>query len=129
MKNITNEDFDNPSLIYKKVRSIYKLMSDLEFDVFGLPIPRHEIYLDVPFSHIENVNKERMNKDDREYLKGKNDIHESNLEYLKLVSKMYNYIFDNYKSKNCKIKCYDENDKMLNQDVIHKKIKDIIFPY
>lgn len=128
MKNIKKEDFENSSIINKKIKSIYELMSNLEFEVFGLPIPRHEIYLDVPFYHIEHVNKARLNNNNREYLKGKKDIHESNLEYLKLVSRMYKYIFKNYKPENSIIKCYDENDKILSKESIHKQIKTVIFP-
>lgn len=87
IKNITEEDFKNDKLIREKVSYIYKLMTDLEFQVFGLPIPTCEIYLNVPFSHIEKVNKKRIKDNDRKYLNGKNDIHETNFQYLKLVDK------------------------------------------
>ena len=65
VKNITEQDFQNNKLIKEKVNYIYKLMSDLEFQVFGLPLPTCEIYLQVPFYHIQKVNTYRINNDNR----------------------------------------------------------------
>jgi len=126
IKNITEQDFQNNKLIKEKVNYIYKLMSDLEFQVFGLPLPTCEIYLQVPFYHIQKVNTYRINNDNRKYLKGKNDIHETNFQYLKLVDKMYNYIFDNFSNGRYKVKCFNDNDNMLEPKEIHKMILDIL---
>lgn len=126
IKNIVEEDFKNNKLIKEKISYIYKLMTDLEFQVFGLPIPTYEIYLQVPFHHIEKVNKQRTTDNSRKYLKGKNDIHETNFQYLKLVDKMYNYIFDNFDDRRYKVKCFDNQFEMLDPKEIHKLIVDII---
>ncbi|MEZ5001024.1 MAG: thymidylate kinase [Bacteroidales bacterium] len=50
----------------------------LEFEHFSIPVPALNIFLDVPLSFTENKLKSGRSGEDRSYLNGSNDIHESN---------------------------------------------------
>ncbi|MRR23244.1 dTMP kinase [bacterium] len=61
----------------------------LEFEHFGIPKPDINIFLDVPFRFTEEKLKNRRLGNDRSYLMGSNDIHESSLEFQKRVRDIY----------------------------------------
>ncbi len=61
----------------------------LEFEHFGIPKPDINIFLDVPFRFTEEKLMNRRLGDDRTYLLGNSDIHESSLEFQKRVRDMY----------------------------------------
>lgn len=75
----------------------------LEFEHFGIPKPDINIFLDVPFRFTEEKLMNRRLGDDRTYLLGNNDIHESSLEFQKRVREMYK-----------KVAADDENLQVIN---------------
>jgi len=95
----------------------------LEFDHFSIPKPDINIFLDVPFRFTEEKLKSQRHGDDRSYLQGNQDIHESSLEFQKRVRDMYIEVAagDSYLQV---IKCYNADSKMLAPDEIFRLILD-----
>ncbi len=97
-----------------------------EFDHFNIPVPDLSIYLDVPHDFVKSqlVDNKRVGSE-RDYLKGKDDIHEANMDYQLQVRKMYEMII----RKNIGLKalnCGDASGKMLPAQVIFDKLIDML---
>lgn len=120
MENISSEDLKTDE-IDKKLERIYTLMTNLEYSIFSLPIPTKEFYLDVSFDVIKEHLEERRINNDRDYLKGKEDIHENNYPYLKLIDELYKKIFEKYNDNKVIIDCMN-NDKLKKPEEISKMI-------
>lgn len=98
---------------------------NLEYGKFAIPVPDANIFLDVPISFVDRRLKEARKGDDREYLKGKTDIHEADIEFQKRVRGIYleqcrtdrNFI---------RVECAGENGEMLPAEQIFSSIKSII---
>lgn len=55
---------------------------DTEYNRYGIPKPDLNLFLDVPISFVDSKLKEsRSTDDDRDYLNGKADIHEADIQY------------------------------------------------
>jgi dTMP kinase len=94
---------------------------DLEFNFFGIPRPDISIFLDVPFDFTAEKLKLQREGSDRDYLKGKEDIHESDLDLQKKVREIYleqTVIDENFVC----INCVDEFSKMKTPRIIHREI-------
>lgn len=63
----------------------------LEFEYFKIPKPHLSLYLDVPFSFITGNLTRQRNGTDRDYLAGKIDIHEEDLEFQQKVHDAYRW--------------------------------------
>ncbi len=61
----------------------------LEYDYFAIPQPDVSIFLDVPFAFTCSKLGETRTGDDREYLRGCSDIHESSLDLQRAVRSVY----------------------------------------
>lgn len=99
-----------------------KWIVDLEFNYYKIPRPSLNLFLDVPFQFtIERLTENRKG-DDREYLKGKEDIHEKDLSFQERVRQIYlkqEGIDPCFKV----IKCYDQTNKVLKPEEIFQLIK------
>ncbi|MCF0178124.1 MAG: dTMP kinase, partial [Bacteroidales bacterium] len=62
---------------------------DLEFGRYEIPKPDLNIFLDVPIGFVDKKLHASRKGADREYLNGKNDIHEADIEFQKKVRKTY----------------------------------------
>ena len=62
---------------------------NLEYNTFNIPRPDVNLFLDVPISFVDKKLKENREGDDREYLKGKSDIHEANIQFQIDVRELY----------------------------------------
>lgn len=69
--------------------ALRKWIFDTEYGQFGLPKPDLNIFLDVPIGFVEKKLEAGRKGDDREYLEGKSDIHEADIEFQKRVSEVY----------------------------------------
>ncbi len=95
-------------------------INNFEYNFNNIPKPDLSIFLDVPFSFTAQKLQSERKGDDRNYLKGKDDIHEKDLlfqekvrkEYLNLIEKDNNFI---------KIDC-NKNDNMLDSSIIFEII-------
>jgi dTMP kinase len=98
---------------------------ELEFVHFDIPRPDLNIFLDVPFRFTENKLTASRNGDDRSYLNGMNDIHESSLDFQKRVREMYISVAET-DSRMAVIDCTNHNGEMMSRDEIFEKIIDLI---
>ncbi len=96
----------------------------LEFEYHKIPKPDISLYLDVPFEFTkQKLNKSREG-DDRNYLQGKEDIHEKDLSFQEKVRAIY--LREIEKEPNFeRINCTDEEGKILSPE----KIRDQIIKY
>ena len=101
----------------EKRHSIVKWIDDFEFDFLQLPYPDVVIYFDLPIDVIKDrlVGREGG---DRNYLEGKQDIHEADLKFQSRVRKIYLGldVMDNYHI----VDCIGENNEVLSpEDLFH----------
>jgi len=99
----------------------------LEFDYHRLPRPDLNIFLDVPFAFTRQKLEDNREGDERQYLRGKKDIHEADLNFQETVRKSYLSMSDT--DDFVKINCSDGHsilsvDQIFNKilHVLHKKI-------
>ncbi|MDM8004480.1 MAG: dTMP kinase [Bacteroidota bacterium] len=83
----------------------------LEFGHFGIPKPDINIFLDVPFRFTEEKLKSRRQGDDRSYLLGNSDIHESSLEFQQRVRDIYKAVAKDDENLQV-IECMDDDNMM-----------------
>jgi dTMP kinase len=90
---------------------------NLEFDHFCIPKPDINIFLDVPFRFTEEKLGSQRQGEDRSYLLGNRDIHESSLDFQKRVRDVYIEVAteDSYLQV---IKCYNAANAILTPDEI-----------
>ena len=70
-------------------KRLFDWIFNLEFNYFKFPRPDLTIFLDVPFSFTEKRLAENRTGKDRDYLNGKTDIHEADLNFQKKVRETY----------------------------------------
>ncbi len=70
-------------------KALSEWILDLEFNHFGIPRPELSFFLDVPFEFTKRKLEEQRDGADRDYLKGKKDIHESSLDLQQHVRRVY----------------------------------------
>ncbi|MDR2836036.1 MAG: dTMP kinase [Bacteroidales bacterium] len=99
---------------------------ELEYNYFKIPKPDLSIFLNVPFEFTKNNLLNKRIGNDRNYLQGKEDIHEANLNFQSQVYKLYNNSIekdDNF----IKLDCFDENNKIFDKKIISEKIIELLF--
>lgn len=98
-----------------------KWLKHLEYNYYGIPEPELSIFLDVPFDFTQKSLSDNRQGDDRDYLNGKEDIHEADLSFQEKVRQEYLALIktdERFK----RIKCYNDNDNMLLPEQIFDKI-------
>jgi dTMP kinase len=120
----SNLSFQGAKLYEKERDNIIEWIWDFEFNFLKLPYPNTIIYLDVPINDIENrLNRDRVG-DDRNYLDGKKDIHEQDINFQSRVREIYLSLVDN--PNYFVVNTYDDNSNILTPDQIFKKIRELI---
>jgi len=104
-----------------EVKRLREWILKLEFEHFNIPKPDINIFLDVPFRFTEEKLKNRRLGEDRTYLMGSSDIHESSLEFQKRVRDIYAAVAADDNSLQV-ISCRDEDDMMPAPDEIFNLI-------
>jgi dTMP kinase len=94
---------------------------DFEFLHNKLPEPEFSFFLNVPFEAVEKTLTQERTGEEREYLKGKEDIHENALDFQKSVYQEYIGLLESEK-RIVDIQCYDEEMRFLSKEEIHQKI-------
>lgn len=97
---------------------------DLEFKLYGLPIPDSVLFLDMPPEYSQKLMEERENKFTGEKEK---DIHERNLQYLYDSYNNANYLVNKYKWE--KVSCIEDGRIKTIEDIhndIYTRLKPII---
>lgn len=104
-----------------------KWIVELEFDYYKIPRPDLNLFLDVPFQFtIERLTENRKGED-REYLKGKEDIHEKDLDFQERVRQIYlkqEALDSCFKVVNCS----DASNRVLNPQQIFNLIMERVNP-
>lgn len=96
-----------------------------EYGSFELPVPDLNIFLDVPIGFVESKLKSQRGGQDRDYLEGRQDIHEADIEFQKRVRDIYREQCG-LDPKFIRIDCSDEYGEMLPPGAIFAKIKDVV---
>ena len=102
-----------------------KWIFDTEYGAFGLPVPDLNIFLDVPIGFVEKKLESPRKGGDRDYLEGRSDIHEADIEFQKRVREVYREQCAMDDSFLC-IDCSDENGGMLPPDRIFSAILEAV---
>ena len=102
-------------------QSLSRWILDFEFRRNALPMPDKTLFLSVPLEFIKKNLSETRTGDDRDYLNGKEDIHEKSItlqenvykEYVKLLGERPDF---------GKVDCFDAEGRFLPKEEIHEKI-------
>jgi dTMP kinase len=97
----------------------------LEFEHFAIPKPDLNIFLDVPFSFTQTKLTTNRTGNDRNYLNGGFDIHESSLSFQQKVRDMYLHV-SGKDTRLTVVNCNGKDGGMLFPEEIFERIIDII---
>ena len=73
----------------EKAQKLRDWIFDLEYNVFQIPRPNLNLFLDVPIGFVESRLNHQRSGSDRDYLDGAQDIHEADIEFQKKVRAVY----------------------------------------
>lgn len=108
-----------------EIKKLTDWILDLEYNYFQIPKPTLSIFLNVPFDFTRKNLSEQRTGDDRNYLNGKEDIHEKDIDFQNKVRNVY--LREVKKDKNLKIiDCANSSEEMSNPDEIFNKIIDLL---
>ena len=96
-------------------------LRNLEFNHYKIPQPDLSLFLDVPFTFTTQSLTNQREGEDRDYLKGKQDIHEADLNFQETVRQEYLDLVKQDENFHV-IKCYNEAMEMLPPNEIFEKI-------
>lgn len=98
-----------------------------EYEYHKIPRPDMNIFLDVPFHFTRKKLKGQRRGEDRNYLNGKADIHEQDLDFQQKVRQVYLDLSVTEPTLQV-IDCSDSRGEMLSPDEIFILIKHLLFP-
>jgi dTMP kinase len=104
-------------------KALRKWILHLEFEYYGLPKPDLNIFLDVPFLFTRQQLEINRENNEREYLQGKKDIHEADLDFQTQVRDSYLSLSDT--DNFVTIDCSDGNT-ILPVEQIFSKILNVL---
>ncbi len=99
---------------------------EFEYTYHKIPRPDMNIFLDVPFQFTMQKLKGERRGEDRDYLNGKADIHEQDLDFQKKVRQEYIELSVSEPTLRV-INCSDSRGKMLSPDEIFTSIQHLLF--
>ncbi len=107
------------------IEKLSEWIKDLEYNYYKIPKPMLNIFLNVPFEFTKkNLNKQRAGND-RDYLNGKEDIHEKDIDFQNRVRNVY--LNEVKKDQHLKIiNCADEQGEMPEAEDIFSKMIDLL---
>ncbi|MBQ7253892.1 MAG: dTMP kinase [Bacteroidales bacterium] len=73
----------------EKAQKLREWIFNLEYNVFQIPQPDLNLFLDVPIGFVESRLNHQRSGSDRDYLDGAQDIHEADIEFQKKVRAVY----------------------------------------
>lgn len=104
-------------------KKLLEWIKNLEFDHFSIPRPDINIFLDVPFRFTEEKLKTQRQGEDRSYLLGNLDIHESSLDFQKRVRDVYTSVAEEDNNLQV-IRCYNSDNVIFTPVEIFQLILD-----
>ncbi len=105
--------------------SLRKWILDTEYHQFGLPVPDLNIFLDVPIGFVEKKLENPRGGSDRDYLEGRDDIHEADIRFQEKVREVY---LDQCGKDPAfvRIDCSGTDGSMLPPDVISAAVRKVV---
>ncbi len=110
--------FSNPKVALELRDWIF----DTEFNKFAIPVPDLNLFLDVPLNFVDEKLKETRLGSEREYLKGKKDIHEESISFQAKVREIYLAECEKGEGLIC-VNCSSDSGVILSAESIFGKIK------
>jgi len=108
-----------------EINKLTEWILDLEYNYFKIPKPDLNVFLNVPFDFTKKNLEKQRSGNDRDYLNGKEDIHEKDIDFQNRVRNIY--LQQAEKDKNLKIiDCADENGNMPESGAIFNKIINLL---
>ncbi len=101
-------------------KALKEWILNFEFEQNRLPRPDRMYYLDVPLHFVEQALTQTRSGEDRAYLKGKQDIHESSMDFQHAVWEEYKKLA--HEGVLQEIRCFDEQENLLTREAIHERI-------
>ena len=102
-----------------------KWILSLEYDYFAIPKPDVSLFLDVPFAFTERKLAEQRVGDDRDYLNGKQDIHEQSMDLQRAVRQVY-IDASNYDEDMYVVDCTTAQGEMATPEEIFGRIMQVV---
>ena len=99
---------------------------EFEYNYNKIPRPEMNIFLDVPFDFTESMLRSGRRGGDRQYLQGKPDIHEQDIDFQRRVREVYLNQASNDPSVHV-LDCSGRQGEMLAPEQIFTKLKYLIF--
>ncbi|MDA3912323.1 MAG: dTMP kinase [Bacteroidales bacterium] len=96
-----------------------------EYKYFNIPKPDINLFLKVPLDFVEARLSNQRQGDDRSYLQGKGDIHESDIRFQKKVRAVYELAMKRHDDITA-VNCANEKGEMASADEIFSRIKAIL---
>ncbi|HKL38420.1 MAG TPA: dTMP kinase [Bacteroidales bacterium] len=104
-----------------KTDELSRWIKYLEFEYNGIPRPDHSFFLDVPLEFTRTKLSAKREGSDRQYLKGKQDIHEKSIHFQQQVRTMY--LRETEREENFhRIDCQSSEGNMLPPEEIMQKM-------
>ncbi len=97
----------------------------LEYEHHRIPRPDMSIFLDVPFRFTQQKLSNNRHGEDREYLRGNQDIHEQDLDLQKRVRQVYQELVKEDNTVRI-VDCSGGEGEMLAPEIIFEKIQNLI---
>ncbi|MFO7788955.1 MAG: dTMP kinase [Bacteroidota bacterium] len=93
-----------------------------EFEHFQVPVPDLSLFLNVPHNFIKSqLGENKREGADRKYLEGKQDIHESDLNFQMEVRKVYEMMLQKHDGLQ-ELYCGDKTGNILPPDIIFNQL-------
>jgi len=105
----------------KEIEKLHAWILNLEFEYYKIPMPDLSVFLHVPISFVKSRLFAERQGEDRSYLQGAKDIHESSMDFQQRVEDEYLRIAgsdDTYQILNC----IGASETMLSADSIHANL-------
>lgn len=109
----------------EKKRKLKEWIFHLEYEYNKIPKPSFSLFLQMNFDFVCSKLKDNRQGSSREYLAGKTDIHEKDLELQKKVEKEYIQLVGENSDFHL-IKCANESGHILSPENINKKIINLL---
>ena len=109
----------------REAEELREWINNTEYGQFDLPRPDLNIFLDVPIGFVEQSLAAQRGGDDRDYLHGRQDIHEADIAFQKTVRDMYRKEAER-DPRFIRIDCAGEDGAMLPPDAIFARIRAVV---
>lgn len=94
----------------------------MEFQFFSIPRPDISFFLHVPIDFVAKQLSVERGGETRAYLRGKQDIHEANINFQKRVEQMYLMLCHQFPEQLFYISCMEKNNQMKTPEQITELI-------